>query len=273
MDEIKAFLSARAAGAIAHQDLLDETSRQFGISPRDAEGYALSAGLLPARYQRNLNTLSIRQQLALFNARIAVIGCGGLGGYVIEELARLGIGNIVAVDPDRFEEHNMNRQLLCTLETLDRQKAVVAAERVLKINPAISVTPITEAFKCGNASSMLNGCDLAVDALDTISVRIELAKVCAELKMPLVHGAIAGWFGQIAVQLPGEHTVLNILERCGERQGIEKETGNPSFAPAFVASLQSAEVCKIIIDKTSPMKGRLLFIDLFEMRFEEMHVG
>src|SRR5208337_3234229 len=97
-----------------------------------------------------------------------------------------------------------------------------------------------------------------------------LARICFELAIPLVHGAIAGWFGQIAVQLPGELTVLDLLENCSNKKGIEKEIGNPAFAPTVVAGLESAEVCKIIINKDSSMKGRILFIDLFDMHFEEI---
>lgn len=270
MDQLQDFLNAHAADDIVHQDILDEASRRFNRPPHEIEAASLNAKLLPSRYQRNRKTLSVEQQLTLFNARVAVIGCGGLGGYVIEELARLGIGTIVAVDPDHFEEHNLNRQLLCTLETLGQQKAYAAADRMRKINPAVTAIPIPQAFGSDNASYIIGGCDVVVDALDTISVRTELARICAELSIPLVHGAIAGWFGQIAIQLPGEQTVLDLMQRCGGKTGIEKEIGNPAFAPAFVASLQSAETCKIIANRESSMKGRILFIDLLDMRFEEI---
>ncbi len=272
MDKVQDFLKAHAEDDIVHQDILDEASRKFNRPPGFIEEAALKANLLPARYQRNRKTLSIEQQLALFKARIAVIGCGGLGGYVIEELARLGTGTIVAVDPDHFEEHNLNRQILCTLESLGQLKTAAATERVRKINPAITVVAIPQALRSDNAALILNSCDVVVDALDSIPVRIELARVCAELAIPLVHGAIAGWFGQIAIQLPGEQTVLDLLERCGDKKGIEKEVGNPAFAPAFVAALQTAEVCKIIVNRNSSMKGRILFIDLLEMHFEEICV-
>ena len=270
MNQVQDFLKAHAADDIVHQNILDEASRKFNRPPSFIEEAALKATLLPARYQRNRKTLSIEQQLALFKARVAVIGCGGLGGYVIEELARLGVGTIVAVDSDHFEEHNLNRQILCTLDTLGQQKTTAASDRVRKINPAIAVVPIPQALRSDNAALILNGCDVVVDALDSIPVRVELARVCVELATPLVHGAIAGWFGQIAIQLPGEQTVLDLLERCGDKIGIEKEMGNPAFAPAFVAALQTAEVCKIIANRDSSMKGRILFIDLLDMHFEEI---
>lgn len=270
MDKVQDFLKAGAADDIVHQNILDEAARRFNRPPHFIEEAALKANLLPGRYQRNRKTISVERQLALFSSRVAVIGCGGLGGYVIEELARLGIGTIVAADPDHFEEHNLNRQALCTLNTLGQEKAAVAADRVRMINHAVTVIPVPQALSSVNASLILSGCDVVVDALDSRPARMELAKACSVLEIPLVHGAIAGWFGQIAIQLPGEQTVLNFLERCGDRTGIEKEVGNPAFTPAAVASLQCAEVCKIVLNKESSMKGRLLFIDLFDMHFEEV---
>jgi molybdopterin/thiamine biosynthesis adenylyltransferase len=270
MDKVQDFLKANGADDIVHQNILDEASVKFNVPPDVIEEAALNANLLPARYQRNRNTLSIEQQYALFKSRVVVIGCGGLGGHVIEGLARLGVGTIVAVDPDHFEEHNLNRQILCTLETLGQLKTAAAADRVRKINPAITIVSVPHALRSDNAARILSGCDVAVDALDSITVRVELARACAELLIPLVHGAIAGWFGQIAIQLPREQTVLDLLEKCGDKIGIEKVTGNPSFAPAVVAGLQAAEACKIITNKDSSMKGRILFIDLLDMHFEEI---
>ena len=272
MEKVRQFLKTHAAGDIVHQSILDEASGVFNRPPHFVEEAALGAGLLPARYQRNRNTLTIEQQLSLFQSRIAVIGCGGLGGYVIEELARLGVGTIVAVDPDRFEEHNLNRQILCTLETLGQPKAAVAADRVQKINSAINVIAVPQALRSDNGGEILKGCNAVVDALDNNPARIELAKLCIDYSICLVHGAIAGWYGQIAVQLPGEKTVLDLMTKCRDKTGIEKQFGNPAFAPAVVAALQTAEICKIITAKDRAMSGRILFIDLLDMRFQDINI-
>jgi len=272
MKQLREYLKAHAVDDLVHQTVLDEASRKFVHSPHTVEEAALRAGLLPARYQRNRKTLSIEQQLAIFLARVAVIGCGGLGGYVIEGLARLGVGTIVAADPDQFEEHNLNRQILCTLETLGYPKTAVAANRVLQINPAVTLIPMQMALNNDNGAEVLRGCSAVVDALDSNAARIELARFCSEHLLPLVHGAIAGWYGQIAVQLPGEQTVLNLLQKCKDKAGIEKEIGNPSFAPVVVAGLQTAEVCKLITHANRTLSGRIVFIDLLDMRFEEMMI-
>jgi hypothetical protein len=90
MDKVQDFLKANGADDIVHQNILDEASVKFNMPPGVIEEAALNANLLPARYQRNRNTLSIEQQYALFKSRVVVIGCGGRGGHVIEGLARRG---------------------------------------------------------------------------------------------------------------------------------------------------------------------------------------
>ncbi len=273
MDPLQDFLKAEALDDLLPETIINEATSRFGIAHSNVEKAALEIGLLPARYQRNRKTLSVKHQLALFEARVAVIGCGGLGGYVIEELARLGIGTIVAIDPDKFEEHNLNRQILCTVKTLGSPKVAAAAERVKQINPAVTLVPVEQALGPANAALVLYGCDIVVDALDSIPARIELAKYCINQSVHLVHGAIAGWYGQIAVQYAGEETVLSLLNSCRDKAGIEKEVGNPAFAPAFVASLQTAEVCKILTSGERSMSGRIIFIDLKDMKFQEIKTG
>jgi molybdopterin/thiamine biosynthesis adenylyltransferase len=261
------YLNSQARDGIVSLAALADAVERFGLSWAEAEHLALENGLLPARYQRNQKMLSTAEQLRLAKSRVAVIGCGGLGGYVLEELARLGVGRLVAVDPDVFEEHNLNRQLLATPVLLGTAKVEAAVARLGEVNPAVTVLPAREAFSVANGASLLAGCALAVDALDSIPVRLELAAVCAGLEIPLVHGAIAGWYGQVTTQFPGDTTLVDSYARSGT--GIEKELGNPSFTPALVASLEAAEVCKVLLSRGTPLRRRTLVIDLLEMEFVE----
>lgn len=244
---------------------------RYGWSYAAVEELALVHGLLPARYQRNRDMISGAEQLQLFRSHVAVIGCGGLGGYVIEELARLGVGRIIAVDPDIFEENNLNRQLLATPRNLGQAKAEAALARVNEINPAVTVTPVRDLFSTANGRELLNGVTVAVDALDSISYRLELAELCTEMQIPMVHGAIGGWYGHVATQLPGDTTVQNIYRNWVQGKGIEKSLGNPAFTPAVVASLQVAEVCKIVLGKRELLRHRKLSIDLLDMEFQEIN--
>ena len=244
--------------------------KHFGLPHATIEALALENGLFPARYQRNRNMISTQEQLQLFRSKVAVIGCGGLGGYVIEELARLGVGHIVAIDPDIFEEHNLNRQILSTPATLGKAKVEAALDRVAEINPAVTVTPVKDAFCLVNGFELLSGVQVAVDALDSISYRLELAEICGTAGIPMVHGAIGGWYGHVATQLPGDTTVQGIYRHWVEGKGIEQQLGNPSFTPAVIASLEVAEACKILLGKGELLRDRKLSIDLLEMEVHEI---
>jgi len=104
MESLKECLLARAENGLIHLSIQTWAVQNFGLPFSAIEDAILELDLLPARYQRNQRSLSCGQQLSLFRGKVAVIGCGGLGGYIVEELARVGVGNITIVDPDTFEE-------------------------------------------------------------------------------------------------------------------------------------------------------------------------
>lgn len=271
METIQDFLNSRAEGDLLPWRAQVEATERFDLSCRVVEELSLVLGLLPARYQRNRRTISTAQQLGLFRSRVAVIGCGGLGGYVLEELARLGVGTIVAVDPDVFEEHNLNRQLLATPATLGLPKVVAAAARISEINPAVTVIPYRLAYEPANGHELLRGAAVVVDALDSIPTRLALAESCADLGIPLVHGAIGGWYGQVTTQFPEDDTLQQIYRHFSGGKGVEQQLGNPAFTPAVVASLQVAEVSKLLLGEGEPLRRRKLVINLLDMEFEEIH--
>jgi len=273
VDGLIAYLRDHAVGDLVPWSCQVDGARMFGRTLSEIEEAILEQGFMPARYQRNRQTISTAGQLKLFRSSVAVIGCGGLGGYVIEELARLGVGKIVAIDPDIFEEHNLNRQLLSTPATLGRPKVSAAAERVGLINPAVNLVPLQVAFGAANGADLLVDVTVVVDALDSIPVRLELAETCNALSIPLVHGAIGGWYGHVATQFPGDLSIQKIYGAWKEGKGVEQRLGNPSFTPAVVASLQVAEVAKIILGEGEPLRRRKLAIDLQSMEFHDISLS
>jgi molybdopterin/thiamine biosynthesis adenylyltransferase len=270
MATLEAYLASQATGDLLPWPAQRSAMDRFGLGCAQVEGAALAMGLLPARYQRNRRTISTAGQATLLRSAVAVVGCGGLGGYAIEQLARLGVGRLVAIDPDRFEEHNLNRQLLSSLADLGNAKVEAAVRRVASINPAVAVIPRPVAFSAANGAELFAGVDVVVDALDSIPVRLELAATCSDLGLPLVHGAIGGWYGHVATQLPGDRTIEQIYGHCTEARGVEQELGNPSFTPAVIASLQVAEACKVLLGAGTPLRGRHLHVDLLHMEFVEI---
>lgn len=219
------------------------------------------------RYQRNMNMLSPEENESLRSFKVCVIGCGGLGGYVIELLGRLGIGTITAVDGDVFEPTNLNRQLLSTEEEMGSSKALAAAERMKKVNSDVTLHPIRAFVTEENCSDIIKGHDLVVDALDNMTARRLLENHCEQQNIPLIHGAIAGWYGQVSTILPGDRTLQKIYPP-DEKKGVETELGNPSFSPALVASIQAAEALKVLLHRGELLQHKLLTIDLFNQEYE-----
>ncbi|RKD28811.1 HesA/MoeB/ThiF family protein [Thermohalobacter berrensis] len=223
------------------------------------------------RYIKNMNMLTKEENDRLGKFKVCVVGCGGLGGYVIEMLARLGIGYLTVVDADKFDETNLNRQILSNTDTLGKSKSITAQERIKLVNPLVEVEPINKRVTKNNCEDIIKGHDVVVDAVDNIDTKIILQDTCSNIDIPLVHGAIGGWYGQVTTIFPEDKT-LDILYVSRDKKGIEKELGNPSFTPGLVASIQVSEVLKVLIKRGKPLKRRVLFIDTFEQEYEVIDV-
>lgn len=215
--------------------------------------------------------LSKDENERLGDFRISVIGCGGLGGYIIEMLGRLGIGNITAVDGDVFDETNLNRQLLSNSDTLGQYKALIAEKRMKLVNPLIKFTSVTEKITEVNAEKILSGHDLVIDAIDKIETRFLLQSTASKLNIPMIHGAIAGWYGQVSTIFPGDNTLEKIYP-TRDAKGLESELGNPSFTPALVASIEVAEALKVLLNRGDLLRNKLLYIDLLEHDYMVMEL-
>jgi len=221
---------------------------------------------MEARYLRNIPAITADEQRLLGQKRVLVAGCGGLGGYLIEYLARLGVGGVTAADGDTFEESNLNRQLLSAPALLGRAKARAAAERAAFVNPAVSVRAEERFLDEGCADELVAGHDLALDALDSAPARLTLEDACARAGIPLVHGAIEGWSAQVAVVPPGSGALRRLY-------GIRTSPGGKSslsFTPPLCAALQTAEAVKLLLGREAPLTGKLLLADLKRMEWDEV---
>jgi molybdopterin/thiamine biosynthesis adenylyltransferase len=218
-----------------------------------------------SRYERNHPAISPEEQDILSSKRVLVAGCGGLGGYILEFLGRIGVGLLTAVDGDVFSDSNLNRQLLSTSETLGSPKPVCAMERLRSVNSNVEVLPVCTFISEDNAEALLKGNDVAVDALDNGPSRIILAKAAQKLGIPLVSGAISGWRGRVFVLMPGD--VPADFLWCGEKGIIQ---GNLCFTASSIASVQAAETVKLLLGRSGLLHGRFLEIDLLGGRWEEI---
>jgi len=219
------------------------------------------------RYSKNRETISKAENVILYNKKACVVGCGGIGGYVIEMLARVGVGAIMCVDGDSFDETNLNRQILSREDNLGSSKALEAKKRIGEINSGVRAIAYDAFFDRNNAKTIIDGCDIIFDALDNEDSRLLLQDEAAKNGLPVIHGSIAGWYGQVSVIYPG-CDVLGRIYNDASPYGAEKELGTPSFTPALIASIEVAEGIKCLLGKESKLKGRILTVDLLNDEFD-----
>lgn len=216
-----------------------------------------------ARYERNIPSLTEEESQLLRTKKVAVIGCGGLGGYIIEQLARLGIGTIRIVDGDVFEESNLNRQLFSDVTVLGKPKTEVSQARIAAVNPDVKVEALHGYLDEHNAADFLRGCDAVVGALDNIYTRRVLERNCEELGIPYVYGAIHGWVAQVAVDMPGQR----LIEKMYPEGAAFKDKSSLSFTPGLCASMQTALCVKLLVGREVET-GTIFYFDMLNLEFE-----
>ncbi len=239
---------------------------------------ALRLEINPYRYIRNREIISVQEQLRLAESRVAVVGAGGLGGQVILLLARVGIGHLLVVDHDIFDETNLNRQVFCSKKSLGRPKSEMAVDVVGSINPGVEVTPYQVSLDSSNAPEILAGSDVVVDGLDNVPGRFVLERTTKKLGIPLVHGAVAGFEGWIMTIFPDDPGLKCLY---GSEEGRKNDTksaeailGVPALTPSIIATLQAMEVLKIILKRGKIFRHSMVHVDLErgqlnEFAFEE----
>jgi molybdopterin/thiamine biosynthesis adenylyltransferase len=251
-----------------------QLAHEGGLSVREVEIRALKARILPTRYERNQGTVGWEGQVKLLESTVAIVGCGGLGGWIIEGLARMGVGHLIIIDGDAFEENNLNRQALCTETNLGQLKTEAARERVARVNSATEVTAHPVIADEKSMREMLASADVVVDALDTLPTRLVLQKVAQSLGRPVVHGAIGGYIGQVMTVFPGDEGLYAIYGRSDvPERGIEAQLGNPAATPMMVAAWQIQEVVKILLGAGELLRNRVLFLDAESGVAEILEVG
>ena len=222
---------------------------------------------MQARYLRNVPALTEDECAMLGTKKVCVVGCGGLGGHIIEQLARIGIGEIRCVDGDHFEETNLNRQIFSTEALLGKSKAETAAKRVYAINSGINVRPYYTYLNEENAAEIIRGCDAVLGGLDNIPTRKILSHACSQEGIPYIYGAISGWVAQAGVSMPGD----GLIDRLYPRDTALTDKSVLSFTPALCASMQAALCVKLLTGR--PVEsGVLYYFDLMDMEPERIEM-
>jgi len=215
------------------------------------------------RYERNIPALTEEECLALQNKRVLVVGCGGLGGHIIDMLTRIGVGSLRMVDGDVFEPSNLNRQLLSEVPLLGINKAKAAADRIARVNPETCVEAVEEFLTESNVWDLITGCDAVLDALDNIPTRKLLAEACAKAGIPYVYGAISGWVAQAAISMPGD----GLIEILFPEEIEIRDKSVLSFTPALCSAMQTS-LCVKLLTGRPVAAGTIYYFDLLNQEFE-----
>ena len=247
---------------------LQRISGLLNIPLRKVQWFLLEQGIVPARYQYNIGCFGIDGQMKLIDSAVMIVGLGGLGGYVLENLARAGIGKMVGVDPDVFEESNLNRQLLADSESIGIKKIEHAKQRVGKVNPAVEFVGYASPFD-KLEDEVFGEANLVFDCLDNVPDRRHLAKKCSLANVVLVHGAVAGWCGQVGVIRPAEKLFEKIYKN--QTMGVEQDIGNLPFTVAVTASLMASEGIKVLLGKNRDKKQKVVFFDSLQQDWQTVY--
>ena len=265
--------AGRAVNVLQEEDV-ETLCSEYGLNHASIYVAALKQGIIPYRYLRNRDSVTPAMQLKLAESRVAVIGAGGLGGHVVLLLARLGVGSLVVVDGDSFDETNQNRQALSTVRNRGMPKALEARSAVAAVNPGVDVIAHAVRLDRSNGRKILAGCQVVVDALDNVADRFIIENLARDLGVPLVHGAVAGFEGQVMSILPGDPGFELLYGKEGAPRESEKRPeavfGVPAVTPSLVAALQVMETLKILLNKGRLLRNSMLRMDLETAEFHEI---
>jgi len=239
-----------------------EWARANGVSPSAAQLEALRSGVIPLRYLKNFQAIDLARQIRLCSGKVFICGCGGLGGVLINLLARIGVGYLRFADGDVFAPSNLNRQWFCDVQHLSMPKAQVAAEGVQAINPLIEAEPFIGLVSEENVDELLEGMDLALDALDNLQGRFVLAQAARRRGIPFIHAAVAGWWGQLSTFLPESSLDLqNIYGNKRSRDAAEDAMGVLGPTAAVIGSMEAMEAIRILSGGKPAYADQLLYYD------------
>jgi len=220
------------------------------------------------RYQRQilLKGFGLEGQLKLLQAKVLVVGAGGLGCPALQYLVAAGVGTIGIVDEDIVSITNLHRQILFTVDDIGLPKSSTAKERLAKLNPEISITAYNERLTTNNALAIIKDYDIVIDATDNFYSRYLINDACVLLDKPIVYGAVSQFEGQVAIL--NYHSTTSIAS-ANYRDLFPKppidgevlncaEAGVLGVLPGIIGSMQASETIKLITGIGKPLVNTVL---------------
>ena len=233
------------------------------------------------RYSRHLRLPEVGEagQRRLQQARVAIVGAGGLGSPAAYYLAAAGVGSLVLADDDVVERSNLQRQILHTESRIGQPKVESARPALAALNPSIDIEGFPERIGSDNVERLIADADVVLDGADNFAARYLLNDACVKLGKSLVYGAVLRFTGQVSVFDAGRHRGEAPCYRClfPEPPSPEdapncSDAGVLGVLPGVIGMLQATEAVKLILGIGEPLAGRLLHFDALAMRFRETRV-
>ena len=223
------------------------------------------------RYSRQimLEEIGYQGQLKLKQSKVCVVGVGGLGNPITARLAAMGIGKIRIVDRDVIELSNLHRQTMFNEDDVGQVKVETAAKKLRKLNPDIIIEELPVSINDYTAFDAVDGCDVVIDALDSVNARYSLNKACIEKKIPFVTGAAVGVTGQSFTILPNESACYHCLFPALDEDSMPTcsiEGVHPSIL-SIIGGIEVSEAVKIITGKEPSLRDKVLHVDLENLIF------
>lgn len=230
------------------------------------------------RYSRQIlmPRFDIEGQVRLKQARVLIVGAGGLGCPVGLYLGAAGVGELTLVDDDRVELANLQRQIAFAGTDLDQFKAEALAARIRGINPEVTTHTVTRRLAGDDLNAQVAAVDLVLDCTDNFNTRFALNRACVAAKVPLVSGAAIRGEGQLSVfdsrreDSPCYHC---LYPEQGNEDLTCSEAGVIGPLVGMIGASQAMEAIKVITDIGRPLVGRLLILDAWTMEWREMKLA
>jgi len=223
-----------------------------------------------SRYERQIKLFGKVGQAKLSNAKVAIIGLGGLGCAVATYLAAAGVGRLTLIDYGEVKFSNLNRQILYWTKDLGKPKPLPAAEKLKELNPEVEVEVLHLKVDEGNVDDIVKDVDIIVDGADNWATRFLLNDRCIEYGKPFIHASVHGYFGQELTIVPGKGPCLRcLIPRSPPERGPLPILGTTA---GTLALIQATETLKLITGYGIPAIGKLIIYDGFSMEFKTIRV-
>jgi len=223
------------------------------------------------RYSRQvmLEEIGYQGQLKLKQSKVCVVGVGGLGNPIVTRLAAMGVGTLRIVDRDVIELSNLHRQTMFDEDDVGQVKVETAAKKLRKLNNDIIIEELPVSINDYTALDAVDGCDVVIDALDSVNARYSLNRACIEKKIPFVTGAAVGVTGQTFTIVPNESACYYCLFPALDEDSMPTcsiEGVHPSIL-SIIGGIEVSEAVKIITGKKPSLQDKVLHVDLENLIF------